>query len=97
VGGWSIQAKRHSQSAQGILPHPLSAISNVPPDHHANLAAQRIRQKRTIAALAMLLIAGGLIILFALTRMPLPMRVLVGLIDVFAGLTLLVLVRQKFT
>ena len=80
--------------------HPsASAIrnSNVPPDHHANLAAQRIRQKRTLVALAMLLIVGGLIILFALTRMPLPMRILVGLIDVFAGLTLLVLVRQKFT
>ncbi|WP_414662137.1 hypothetical protein [Horticoccus sp. 23ND18S-11] len=47
-------------------------------------------------ALAFLLIAGGLAVLFFLQRMPLPMRILVGLIDVFAGLGFLVLVRQKF-
>lgn len=56
----------------------------------------RARQKRTIQILSALLIAGGLAVLFLLTRMPLPLRILVGLTDVVAGAVLLVLVRQKF-
>ena len=56
-----------------------------------------LRQRRTIIALALLLIAAGLTVLFLLERMPLPLRILVGLTDVFGGLTLLVLVRQKFS
>jgi hypothetical protein len=59
-------------------------------------APRRQRQKRTITVLATLLIIGGLIVVFALERMPLPLRLMVGLTDVFAGLTMLVLVRQKF-
>ena len=58
--------------------------------------ARRARQKTTIRILAFALIAAGLVVFFALKRMPPPLRVLVGLIDVFAGVTLLVLVRQKF-
>ena len=58
--------------------------------------ARRKRQKKTITWLAAGLIVAGLAILFLLPRLPLPMRILVGLTDVFAGLTLLVLVRQKF-
>jgi hypothetical protein len=61
------------------------------------VTARTLRQKRTIIILALLLIAGGITVLFALERMPLPMRILVGLTDVFGGLTLLVLVRQKFS
>jgi hypothetical protein len=61
------------------------------------VAARAVRQKRMIVILAAFLIAGGLTVLFALERMPLPMRILVGLTDVFGGLTLLVLVRQKFS
>lgn len=56
----------------------------------------RARQKRTIQLLSALLIAGGLAVLFFLTRMPLPLRILVGLTDVVAGAVLLVVVRQKF-
>ena len=58
--------------------------------------ARRARQKRTLQILAFALITAGVVILFALQRMPLPLRILVGLTDVFAGLTLLVVVRQKF-
>ena len=58
--------------------------------------AQRQRQKKNITWLATGLIVAGLAILFLLPRLPLPMRILVGLTDIFAGLTLLVLVRQKF-
>jgi hypothetical protein len=65
--------------------NPQSAIRNSP-----------VRQKRTIIVLAVLLIVGGLVVLFLLRRLPLPMRILMGLIDIFAGLGLLVLVRQKF-
>ena len=59
-------------------------------------AARRARQKTIITILAAGLIVGGLVGLLALKRMPLPLRMLVGLTDVFAGLTLLVVVRQKF-
>jgi hypothetical protein len=61
------------------------------------ISARRARQKIIVTILGFVLIAGGLIVLFALKRMPLPMRLLVGLTDVFAGLTMLVLVRQKFS
>lgn len=56
----------------------------------------RERQKRTLVALALLLIVGGAAILLLLHRMPLPLRIIVGLTDVVAGCGLLVLVRQKF-
>jgi hypothetical protein len=54
------------------------------------------RQKRTLLILASGLIVAGLVVLFFLQRMPLPLRILVGLTDVFGGLVLLVLIRQKF-
>ena len=59
-------------------------------------ADRTLRQKRTLVALAIVLIASGLAVLFLLQPMPLPLRILVGLMDVFAGLGFLVLVRQKF-
>jgi hypothetical protein len=63
----------------------------------ARLDLRRARQKRIITILGFTLVAGGAIVLFALQRMSLPMRILVGLTDIFAGLTMLVLVRQKFS
>lgn len=66
------------------------------PANHVPDVSVRMRQRRTIILLASLLIIGGVIILFALQRMPLPMRILVGLTDIVAGLTLLIVVRQKF-
>ena len=54
-----------------------------------------VRQKRTLRLLAGFLIVSGLFILLVLDRMPLPLRIMVGLTDVVAGLGLLVLVRQK--
>jgi hypothetical protein len=53
------------------------------------------RQKRTIRLLAGLLIAGGIAVLFLLPRLPVPLRIIVGLTDVVAGLILLLVVRQK--
>lgn len=53
------------------------------------------RQKRTIRILAALLIAGGLAVLFLVQRLPVPLRIIVGLTDIVAGLVLLLLVRQK--
>ena len=55
------------------------------------------RQKRTIQILSVLLIAGGCVALFLLKRMPLPLRILVGLTDIVGGAVLLVVVRQKFS
>ena len=59
-------------------------------------AAQRVRQRKTLLILGVALIAGGLVILIALQRMPAPLRILVGLTDIVAGLTMLLVVRQKF-
>ena len=42
-------------------------------------ASPRERQKRTLVALAILLIVGGAAVLFLLHRMPLPLRILIGL------------------
>lgn len=61
-----------------------------------NPLARRARQKRTLTVLAGLLIAMGIVVLFFLQRMPLPLRLMIGLGDVFAGMVLLVLVRPKF-
>jgi hypothetical protein len=59
-------------------------------------ANRRNRQKRTLVSLASLLIVGGLVVLFVLERLPLPLRIFAGLGDVVAGCVLLVLSRQKF-
>jgi hypothetical protein len=67
-----------------------------PPADADRVTAQRVRQKRLTTILACILIGGGVVVLVAVQRMPLPVRILVGLVDVFAGLALLVLVRQKF-
>ena len=66
-------------------------------NERARPEGRRVRQKRIITLLGFALVAGGAIVLLALERMPLPMRILVGLTDIFAGLTMLVLVRQKFS
>ncbi|MBL9210880.1 MAG: hypothetical protein JNL92_10465 [Opitutaceae bacterium] len=68
-----------------------------PPAPPAPPAGARLapRQKRTLRLLAGFLILGGLVVLALLDRMPLPLRIIVGLTDIVAGLGLLVLVRQK--
>lgn len=53
------------------------------------------QQARTLRILAAILIAGGVVVLALLERMPLPLRIIVGLTDIVAGLGLLVFVRQK--
>ncbi len=56
----------------------------------------RRKMRRTLTALAVLLVAMGFLVLFVLQRVPTPLRILMGLGDLFAGLVLLVLIRQKF-
>ena len=79
----------------GVPPVGLQNIERGPL-MSVDIDPQRARQKRTIVVLALALVIGGLTVLFLLKRMPLPMRMLVGLTDVIAGLVLLVVVRQKF-
>jgi hypothetical protein len=59
-------------------------------------ADRRSRQRVTIQILAVGLIVAGLLLLFVLEKVPPPMRILGGLIDIAIGLVLLVVVRQKF-
>lgn len=56
----------------------------------------KLRVKRQLQILAALLAVGGLVVLFLLDRMFLPVRILVGLTDLIAAAVLLVVVRQKF-
>ena len=62
----------------------------------SQLIALQSRQRKTLLLLATALIVGGLLILFVLKKMPLPMRILAGLGDVVGGCVLLVVARQKF-
>jgi len=57
--------------------------------------ALRSRQRKTLLLLATALIVGGLLILFVLKKMPLPMRIMAGLGDLVGGCVLLVVARQK--
>lgn len=59
-------------------------------------SASRERPRRRIGILAWFLIAAGLAILLLLDRIPLPLRLLMGFVDLVAGAALLVLRRQKF-
>jgi hypothetical protein len=59
-------------------------------------AYQRSRQKVTLLVLATLLFVGGLLVLFALKRLPLPMRIMTGLGDFVAGSALLLILRGNF-
>lgn len=59
-------------------------------------SSRRLRQRRTLIAIGCGLIATGLAVAFLLKRLPLPARILTGLVDVFAGSFLLLVVRQKF-
>ena len=86
----------HELNSRAGAPRSASSRLNfMDTSEKPNFAAGMLRQRRTIIALAILLVAAGIAVLFVLDRMPLPLRILVGLTDVFGGLTLLVLVRQK--
>lgn len=61
----------------------------------AELARKYARQKRFVTILSVVLIVVGAVLIFALRRVPLPMRIMAGLGDVFVGCVLLVLVRQR--
>ncbi len=67
-------------------------MADAPQSSPARLA----RQKKIVHALAAFLIVAGVLLLFVLTRVPLPMRIFAGLGDIVAGCVLLVVARQKF-
>lgn len=71
-------------------------MSEPAPQDAAGTAARRARQRTTVLILATVLILGGILILFVLKKVPAPLRIVIGLSDLFAGLILLVLARQKF-
>lgn len=71
-------------------------MAETPEIHDPRTKAQRLRQRFIVLTVAGVLIAGGLLILFVLEKVPPGMRVVSGLGDIFAGLGLLVLARQQF-
>lgn len=58
---------------------------------------KRTRQKITLIVLSIALILGGLVVLVALRRLPLPMRLVIGLGDFVAASMLLTFLRQNFS
>lgn len=66
-----------------------------PPDPE-KLARERAKLRRTVLILSPILILGGILILAFLQRVPTPLRILIGIGDIIVGLTLLVLLKQKF-
>lgn len=61
------------------------------------IARERAKLRRTILVLAPILIAGGILVLIFLQRVPAPLRILIGLGDIIVGLTLLVVFKQKLS
>lgn len=61
----------------------------LPPD-------QRARLRRQMLILATALACGGLVVLAFLSRIPLPLRLAIGLGDLIAAAVLFLVVRQKF-
>lgn len=57
---------------------------------------QRARLRRQMLILATALAGGGLVVLAFLSRIPLPLRLAIGLGDLIAAAVLFLVVRQKF-
>lgn len=70
---------------------PASVEPTAPPS-----PAARTRLRRRMLALATVLLVGGLVVLLFLNRIPLPLRLAVGLTDLIGSAVLFVVVRQKF-
>ena len=62
----------------------------LPPD-------QRARLRRQMLILATALALGGFVVLAFLSRIPLPLRLAIGLGDLIAAAVLFLVVRQKFS
>jgi uncharacterized membrane protein HdeD (DUF308 family) len=65
------------------------------PAPNSAAAARLARQRRQVVVAASVLIVGGVLILFVLKRVPMPMRILIGLTDLTGGIVLLVLALRK--
>jgi uncharacterized membrane protein HdeD (DUF308 family) len=66
------------------------------PDPAKSAAAARLaRQKRIIVITSCVLIAGGFVVMFFVKRLPLPMRMLVGMTDVVGGVVLIILAQKE--
>ena len=57
---------------------------------------RQARQKAALIALAGILFLGGLVVLLFLSRIPWPMRILLGGGDLIIGAVLLLFLRQQF-
>ena len=71
------------------MPAPLAKPS-------AQRLYERSRQKVILLVFAGVLMVGVILVLFVLKRMPLPMRLVIGLGDVIAASALLLILRQKY-
>jgi len=72
-------------------------MSSPSPHSPVPTSLQRSRQKVVLIALGTVLMLGGFVVLFALKRMPLPLRLMVGLGDLIAASALFMILRQKFS
>ena len=68
----------------------------MPPASPVLAPAARLRLKRKMLLRATVLAVGGIAVLAFLNRIPLPLRLAVGLTDLIASAVLFLIVRQKF-
>lgn len=74
------------------MPDPSSNPASTP----ASDPAKRVLLRKQMLILATVLAFGGIVVLASLTRIPLPLRLAVGLTDLIASAVLFLVVRQKF-
>jgi|GEM_PF-2225515 len=74
------------------MPDPSSSPTSTP----ATDPAKRVRLRKQMLILATVLAFAGFVVLAFLTRIPLPLRLAVGLTDLIASAVLFLVVRQKF-
>jgi len=74
------------------MPDPSSIPTSTP----AADPAKRVRLRKQMLILATVLAFAGVVVLAFLTRIPLPLRLAVGLTDLIASAVLFLVVRQKF-
>ncbi len=71
-------------------------LSSSPTSAPASDPAKRVRLRKQMLILATVLAFAGFVVLAFLTRIPLPLRLAVGLTDLIASAVLFLVVRQKF-
>jgi uncharacterized membrane protein HdeD (DUF308 family) len=73
----------------------MNDVDPVPDPAKSAAAARLARQKRIVMIASCALIVGGFVVMFFVKRLPLPMRILVGMTDMIGGVVLIILAQKE--